>query len=321
LLYDALMLIDPQKLHPGPTDADWPMFGLVDDIRSALAALMARGQTGALATLVGVDGPSPRPLGSQMLIDANGAAVGYVSGGCVEGSIAVLAQEVIATGTPQHFIFGADSPFMDIQLICGTRIEVVIEPVRPDDKAIKDLLVAYQNRAPFERETAPDQAGNAYLCRYRPASRLVIFGQDPVAMATAHLAGAMGLEVVFVRDKGPMAPPPGFVGTYLAQAATSAFDAVKLDAWTALVTTTHDLDQDHAVLVQGLVSTCFYVGALGSKKRLNDRLAKLLAAGLSTANIDRLRAPVGLSIGAATPYEIAVSILADVIATRRLAHP
>jgi xanthine dehydrogenase accessory factor len=314
------MLIEPQILHLGPMDADWPLFGLVDDIRPALGALMARGEVGALATLVAVDGPSPRPLGSQMLIDATGAAVGYVSGGCVEGSIALLAQEVIATGIARRFIFGADSPFIDIQLICGTRIEVLIEPVMPHDNTITDLLRAHKNRILFERETASDQAGNTYLCRYEPATRLVIFGQDPVAIATAHVAGAMGLELVLVRDKGPTMPPTGLTLTYLTQSAGLAFDAIRLDAWTAVVTTTHDLDQDHDVLLAGLRSDCFYVGALGSKKRLDDRRAKLLAAGVSGAHIDRLRAPVGLSIGAATPYEIAVSILADIIATRRMAR-
>jgi xanthine dehydrogenase accessory factor len=313
------MLIDPQTLQPGPADADWPLFGLIDDIRPALAALVARGETGALATLVAVDGPSPRPMGAQMLIDNRGAAVGYVSGGCVEGSIAILAQKVIATGIPQLFVFGADSPFIDIQLICGTRIEVMIEPVKPDDPTIMALLQAYLNRKPFERQTASDQHHVSYLCRYQPTSRLVILGQDPVAMATAQLAGSIGMEVAFVRDKGPSTLPLGLNATYITKEAGRALGAMKLDAWTALVTTTHDLDQDHAALVLGLKSDCFYVGALGSKKRLDDRRAKLLAAGLTGADLERLRAPVGLSIGASTPYEIAVSILADVIASRRKA--
>jgi xanthine dehydrogenase accessory factor len=311
------MLISPDTLLPGPIEADWPLSGLVDDIRPALAAMMERGEAGALATLVAVDGPSPRPLGSQMLINSEGFMIGYVSGGCVEGSIAILAQDVIATGKPQRFVFGADSPFIDIQLICGTRIEVLIEPVRPDDPTIVDLVTAYHQRTHYERQTQSDGQGQSFLCHYYPTARCVVLGQDPVALASVHVALTMGMEAILVREAGPAALPRGLGGGYLPIAVQSAFETLKLDAWTAIVTTTHDLDQDHAALVLGLASPCFYVGALGSRRRLDDRRTKLLAAGLSVDEIARLRAPVGLPIGAATPYEIAVSILADIVAARR----
>lgn len=314
----APFMASPNTLRLGPAQSDWSLFGLVDDVRPALADMLRSGQRGALATLVGVDGPSPRPLGSQMLIDSHGHAVGYVSGGCVEGSIAILGQEVIASGIAQRVIFGSDSPFKDIVLICGTRIEVLVEPVFPDDTNFLELVVAYRSRQTYTRRTAPDAQGRTFECYHEPATRLIILGHDPVALASVHLGRIMGLDTVLVRDKGPSQAPDGFADTYLNASATHAFETLLLDAWTAVVTTTHDLDQDHLALTHALQSPCFYVGALGSKRRLDDRQAKLRAAGLSKGQIATLRAPVGLSIGAASPYEIAVSILGDIVAARRL---
>jgi xanthine dehydrogenase accessory factor len=311
------MVIHNDSFQPGPAQSDWPLYGLVDDVRPALAELFARGQKGALVTLVAVDGPSPRPLGSQMLIDQSGAAVGYVSGGCVEGSLVILAQEVIASGKARSFVFGADSPFMDIALICGTQIEVLIEPANPSDPSLTALLEAFFNRQVHHRQSALNQFGASFCQTYLPAYRLIIMGHDPVAIACISLAKTMAFEAILVRDKGPSQPVLGLAGQYFNTSAKQALGELKLDPWTAMVTTTHDLDQDHDALCLGLNSNAFYVGALGSKRRLDDRTAKLRAEGLSEAQIARLRAPVGLAIGAATPYEIALSILSEIVATRR----
>jgi xanthine dehydrogenase accessory factor len=311
------MVIHHDSFAPGPAQSDWPFYGLVDDVRPALAELFARGEKGALVTLVAVDGPSPRPLGSQMLIDQSGAAVGYVSGGCVEGSLVILAQEVMASSKAQSFVFGADSPFMDIALICGTQIEVLIEPANPDDPGLMTMLAAFSNRQVHQRQSALNQFGISFSQAYVPAYRLIIMGHDPVALACISLAKTMGFEAILVRDKGPSQPVLGLAGGYFNTSAKQALGELKLDPWTAMVTTTHDLDQDHEALCLGLNSNALYVGALGSKRRLEDRITKLRAEGLSDAQIARLRAPVGLAIGAATPYEIALSILGDIVATRR----
>jgi xanthine dehydrogenase accessory factor len=311
------MVIPNTSFQPGPAQSDWPLYGLVDDVRPALADLFARGQSGALVTLVAVDGPSPRPLGSHMLIDQSGAAVGYVSGGCVEGSLVILAQEVIASGKAQSFVFGADSPFMDIALTCGTQIEVLIEPASPDDPSVRAMLEAFSNRQVHQRQSALNQFGVSFHQTYVPAYRLIIMGHDPVALACINLSKTMGFEAILVRDKGPSQSVLGLAGRYLNTSAKQALGELQLDAWTALVTTTHDLDQDHEALCLGLNSNAFYVGALGSKRRLEDRIAKLRAEGLSDTQIARLRAPVGLAISAATPYEIALSILGEIVATRR----
>jgi xanthine dehydrogenase accessory factor len=318
-----------------PTD-DWPLHGLIDDIRPTLAALFDAGEDGALATLIGVDGPSPRGPGAQMLIGPDGSVAGYVSGGCVEASVALIAREVMREQRPRRVVFGVGSPFADVKLICGARIEVLIEPARRADDTLHAVLKAADQRRPIAR--GRDGAGQPKLFadapfgpageladggvwrRYLPARRLIVLGGDPVAVALARLAAASGLKVDLARAYGPAAGPGDYAGAYHSADPAAALADLDPDAWTAVVTTTHDLEADHAALRAALPSPAFYVGALGSRRRLADRIAKLEAEGLDWAAVKRLKAPVGLDIGAATPHEIAISILADIIATASKAN-
>jgi xanthine dehydrogenase accessory factor len=321
-------------LLAGPSQSDWPLHGLVDDVRPALAALLDAGVPGALATLVAVDGPSPRPLGSQMLIALDGRAVGYVSGGCVEGSLAIIGQEVAVSGQVRQVVFGSGSPFVDVQLVCGSRIEVLIEPVSPGDQTLIEVIAAWRRRQPIARQV--DKQGRAQIRpldasaasagvttdgqvwkRYDPQVRIMVFGRDPVALAISQLALTMGLEAVLVRRLGPEAAPAGFATAYRSQSPGSALADLVPDRWTALITTTHDLDEDHETLLAALPSEAFYVGALGSRRRVADRLQKLEMAGLDWRSIRRLNAPVGLDIGASSPREIALSVLSDIVRHRR----
>jgi xanthine dehydrogenase accessory factor len=323
---------NPAALTLGPTDSDWPLFGLIDDVRPALREILASGRAGALATLVRVDGPSPRAVGSQMAIAADGRAAGYVSGGCVEGSVATVGREVAETGVPRHLVFGAGSPFADVRLVCGSRIEVFVERARKEDETLRALLEAYDERRAVARWIWPDgraeirpadgaaigvDESGAMWKRYDPPTRVIVLGQDPVALATAQMARQMGYESVLVRRLGPPSAPAHFASNYMAAAPADALSRVALDRWTAVVTTTHDLDDDHEALDYALRSQAFYVGALGSRLRVADRVMKLEQAGLEWDDIRRLRAPVGLDIGAATPMEIALSILGDIVRVQR----
>jgi xanthine dehydrogenase accessory factor len=320
-------------MWPAPSQSDWPLYGLVDDVRPALQRLFDANENGALVTLVAADGPSPRPIGSQMLIAANGLAAGYVSGGCVEASLELIGRDVLASGQARRVRFGGDSPFLDVQLVCGTSIELIIEPVRSNDPIWVDVLAACEARRPVRRHltqsgqallmdaTADTQTivtstgDTAYGRLYAPKTRLVVVGSDPVAIATASLAHSIGMEAHLVRILGPKLPPDLAIGTY---SNPPSFDAgAHLDRWTAVVTTTHDLESDHQILMKALSSQAFYVGALGSMRKRHDRFMRLKEDGLSPAQTERLKAPVGLDIGAATPYEIAISILADIISCRR----
>lgn len=334
-LAKSIDLNEPTGLEPGPAESNWPLFGLVDDVRPALAEMLESGRTGALATLVRVDGPSPRPVGAQMAMAADGRLAGHVSGGCVEGSVAILGRDVAESGAPRLVVFGAGSPFADVKLVCGARIEVFVERAAPDDPSLREVLRARGARRPIVREVtyegaarvrAPaadeplasaDDAARRVTRRYDPTTRLVVLGSDPVALATAQLGRAAGLETVLARALGPSTAPAGLAGRYLSAAPGPALQAIGLDRWTAVVTTTHDLDDDQEALAFALPSPAFYVGALGSKRRVADRIAKLEQAGLAWEHVRRLHAPVGLDIGAATPMEIAISIIADVIRAKR----
>jgi len=316
--------------------AEWPEFGLMDDVRPALAACVDRGEDVALATLVATDGPSPRPVGAQMLIRGDGQVAGYVSGGCVEGTVAHIGLAVLETRAPKLVVFGKGSPYFDIALVCGTQIKVAVEAVPAACPAVGGLLAAWRARRPVVWVSALDRAARAladeapgagvaglsadasrFWKRYAPCPRLILVGSDPVAMATARAAHAAGFEIVFIRPLGPEAPPPVPHTQYDRRRPGAALADLALDEWTALVTTTHDLELDGEALAPAFASPAFYIGALGSQKRLALRLDGLRARGVSDAALARLNAPVGLNIGAGTANEIAVSIVADLVAAWR----
>ena len=114
---------------------DWPLFGVADDVRPALAQARARRLPVALATLTTVEGGGPRAPGTQMAF-AEGIVAGYFSGGCVEGDVAGHAEACLADGEARTLIYGEGSPWPDIRLLCGARIEIRLERVAPDDGAL-----------------------------------------------------------------------------------------------------------------------------------------------------------------------------------------
>src|SRR3954467_11890746 len=123
------------------------MFGVAEDVRPAMRRARDDGQDFVLATLVSVEGGGPRPEGAQMVF-APGVLAGYFSGGCVEGDVAGHAWQSLADGAPRTLVYGEGSPWPDIRLLCGARIEIFIERVAPDDTALDALLAADRWRRP-----------------------------------------------------------------------------------------------------------------------------------------------------------------------------
>ena len=310
-----------------PSLPDWPLFGFDDDARPALRAAAAAGRPAALATIVALDGGGPRPVGTQMVI-AGDIVSGFLSGGCLEADVAGHARALLEDGAPRRLVYGQGSPWPDIRLLCGARIEVQLERIAPDDAAMRRLLDLADAREPAtwlsdgtRRECAvPDQAPapwqGAFRRLYAPVVRLVVLGGDPTALAIATLAAQVGCETTLVRPKGPLEPPPIAGIAYSRDEPARALEAIGLDAWTAVAVATHDADLDHAALTAALPSRAFYVGALGARRRVHERLDGLKRAGLSDAQIARLRAPIGLDIGGKAPWEVAVAVLAEVTALR-----
>lgn len=304
---------------------DWPDFGLTDDVRPALRQARAAGQAMVLATLIDVEGGGPRPVGTQMAF-APGIVAGYFSGGCVESDVADHAYACLDDGRPRTLVYGEGSPWPDIRLLCGARIEIFLERVPADDRALEELLAAETDRRAVTwvsdgvtRACAPDlepwpEAAVERL--YEPVPRLVVVGGDPTAMAIAEVGVRSGFQTTLVRPKGPETPPPIAGLAYRRDDAAAALSDLDLDPWTSVAVATHDLETDQSALRAALPSAAGYVGLLGARARLPERLGRLRAAGVSENAIARLHAPIGLDIGGKAPFEVAVSVVGEIMALR-----
>lgn len=313
-------------LNPSTAQAwpAWPDYALIADLLPSLREFAHAGRV-ALATLVTIEGPSPRPLYSEMLIAADGRVAGYVSGGCVEAAVASEAAMVLAEGRPRLLDYGVGSPVLDIQLTCGGRIGIFVRELREPSTYANALGIARRERRTVtvltdrdsgawsivEGDVAPDDAH--YACVHMPPLRLVAVGGDPVTLAVAQLAPTMGVEVVLLRPHGPAEPPPGIaLADYDSRGLTVSLSELALDERTAVYSLSHDAEIDHAVATHALHSPAFAVGVLGSRNKIGARVERLKDEGVDDNELTRLHLPAGLPIGAQTPQGIALSILAQV---------
>lgn len=287
----------------------WPSNQLTSHMGQDILRCAEHGTDFSLVTLVDKAGPSPRRKGAQMLVHSNGSWVGEISGGCVEGNLAVMACECIGARAGRHIRLGEGGEFVDIQLPCGSSIDVAIDPFKAGD--CTDLIEAIVSRKVYDH-TGQDPDGNKWRWQLPPAPRLLIHGRDSVAIALADLAVKAEFEVVLSGGIGYNAPD-GLTAEYFAGSAAEFLARHQPDPWTALVTTMHDVEADCHFLGPALQSRAFFTGVLGSKQHVEMRNEFLRRLGLSADQIARLSAPVGLDIGAATPWGIAVSILAEII--------
>jgi xanthine dehydrogenase accessory factor len=309
---------------------DWPLFGMTGDVRPTLRQVRDAGLPCTLATLISVEGGGPRPEGTQMVFAPGGAGkgftAGYFSGGCVESDVADHAFACLADGEPRTLVYGEGSPWPDIRLLCGARIEIFLERVAPDDQALAELLSAHTERRPvvwvsdgYVRQCAADLSPwpeAAVVRHHEPTPRLVVVGGDPTALAIAQLGAQAEFETTLVRPKGPPAGPPIAGVGYSRAEPDEAFAAIGIDPWTAIAIATHDLETDRAALRAALPSAAAYVGLLGARRRIADRIAPLQAQGAPESAFAKLRAPIGLDIGGKAPWEVAVSVIGEIMALR-----
>ncbi len=161
--------------------------------------------------------------------------------------------------------------------------------------------------------------GEVFIAVHRPSPRLVVVGAVHVSQVLAPMAAAAGFDVTIVDPRTAFATEERFAGVRLIAEWPDA-ELLALDPETALATLTHDPKIDDPALAAGLAADCFYIGALGSRKTHGRRVERFAAQGVDEAALSRIHAPIGLPIGAASPAEIAVSVLAEVIAALRLGH-
>ncbi|KQS72922.1 XdhC/CoxI family protein [Rhizobium sp. Leaf371] len=317
-----------------------------------LAQVWSReGREVALATVIETWGSAPRPIGSHLVIDADGNFDGSVSGGCVEGAVVAEAVDIIASGAARVLSFGvADETAWQVGLSCGGQIRVLVQKLGAglDPSSLSrlhDLRSARQAAASRtelatgrttvfgEDKSGPEDVraalasgfpklsadGLAFINIYRPLPRLVIIGAVHIAQALVPIAEIAGFATLVIDPRTAFATPERFAGVDLvADWPEDVLPERPLDAYTALAAITHDPKIDDTALKAAIEAGCFYVGALGSRKTHGRRVERLQALGLAPEAIARISAPIGLSIGAATPAEIAVSILADVIQSLRV---
>jgi xanthine dehydrogenase accessory factor len=322
-----------------------------DSIPETALRWIGEGRKVALATVVKTWGSAPRPVGSQLVVDADMAFEGSVSGGCVEGAVIMEAVEAMQDGTCRILSFGvSDDTAFEVGLACGGQIEVMVEPVGvgqgPSVDELSALVEARAARRPvlwevntesWERSLLPrDPADEAREALFRtdksaregalfrgvhnPPLRLVLVGAVHIAQPLVQMARLAGYDIVLSDPRDSFASAERFPGeTFLDGWPDEALSAYGLDTRTAVVTLSHDPKIDTPALQVALDSEAFYIGALGSTRTHAKRVAALTEAGLTEAQIARIDGPVGLDIGAASPAEIAISIMAEM--TERLRRP
>ncbi|MDQ2088377.1 XdhC family protein [Marimonas arenosa] len=301
------------------------------------------GRKVALATVVQTWGSAPRRVGSQLVISGDGAIEGSVSGGCVEGDVVLEALEAIEDGKPRMLEYGvSDGDAFAVGLACGGTIRVMVEPIGPvlPLDLLQELVAARAARekvavvsppgdgprrlvrAGFDDRFRMDRSGfeedGSFVTVHNPPLRMLIVGAVHIAQALVPMARLAGFDPLLVEPRPAFGSPERFPGeTILDDWPDEGVRALGLDARTALVLLTHDPKLDDPALMEALRSEVFYVGALGSTRTHAKRVDRLTAAGFSEAEIAKIHGPVGLDIGAASPAEIALSILAEAVKVLR----
>jgi xanthine dehydrogenase accessory factor len=300
-----------------------------------LVRYLQEGRRAALVTLVDIDGSSPRPLGSQMAVSGEGEALGNITGGCAEAAIVAEAVEAIRAGENRRLRFGEGSPFIDVRLACGAGIEVYINVHLGRDIGEQVAqAVAARTEVTLAQDTATGQttvvppavhdgeaargAETVFRKRYQPATRVVAIGKGPIVVSLARLARLLDFEVhAMSAEESTLRQVAADCVAATKLTVPSAFQSPQFDPYTAVVLLFHEHEWEPPILKEALMTEGFYIGVLGSRRSHKERIEVLREMGVSEADLDRIRAPVGLDIGAKTPQEIALSVLAEIVRTTR----
>ncbi|GAA1792614.1 XdhC family protein [Luedemannella flava] len=350
------------------------------DVLDELLSWWKTDQPVGMATVVATWRSSPRPSGATMLVGPDGTAVGSVSGGCVEGAVYELCQDVKDTGEPVLQRYGiSDDDAFTIGLTCGGIIDLFVEKVdrttfpelgdvaasisaaepvavvtcvdgpadrrgrrlivwpdrragslghdRLDDAATDDVrgLLAGGRTGPLRYGHDGERRGDdllLFVSAYAPRPRLIVFGAIDFAAAVAKAGAFLGYHVTVCDARPVFATRKRFPDAdevivdwphrYLAREVAGQ----RVDERTAICVLTHDPKFDVPVLEVALAQPVAFVGAMGSRRTHDDRMARLRAAGVPEEQLVRLASPIGLDLGARTPEETAISIAAEIISTR-----
>lgn len=306
--------------------------------KQVLSAALRWAQAGQRFTLITVArtwGSSPRPVGAWMALRADGVVQGSVSGGCIEDDlIARMLHGEFNGSEPVVLRYGVSKDEAQrFGLPCGGQLELVLEPAPNQQQLAEladsiaggrlikrqlDLTTSAVKLVGSQRGDKPSWDGKLLRTIHGPAWRLLIIGAGQISRYLAQMANMLDYQV-FVCDPRIEYRQEWDVDhtTLLSSMPDDAATELVLDPHTAVVALTHDPKLDDLVLLEALKSPAFYVGALGSRINHQHRQARLLQHfDLTDEEVHRLHGPVGIHIGSRTPPEIAVSIMAEMIAIR-----
>ena len=347
------------------------------DILDSIAGWWDAGDTFGLATVVRTFSSAPREPGASMAVSAGGEVVGSVSGGCVEGAVYELAQEVTASGAPVLKRYGiSDNDAFAVGLTCGGIIDIFVEPAsRERFAAIGEIAAAVRAGTPVAVATiieGPGQLGSrriiwegdradgtlgagdrldqavdddargmlaqgltgvrrygpegerrlddlaVFVQSFAPAPRMLVFGAIDFAAAVARAGKFLGYRVTVCDARPVFATASRFpdADEVITDWPHRYLSGTDTDDRTVICVLTHDPKFDVPLLEVALRRPAAYIGAMGSRRTHEDRLARLREAGLTEAELSRLRSPIGLDLGARTPEETAIAIAAELIQLR-----
>jgi xanthine dehydrogenase accessory factor len=255
------------------------------DLFEEIVKMRRAGQRAALATIVHTNGSIPSYETSRMLVREDGSISGTIGGGCVEAEVWAAAKEVMQKESPRKMVFNLNNEASyDNGLICGGTLEVFVEPILPQPM-------------------------------------LHLFGGGHVSMAVAKAASAAGFGVGIVDDRETFANAERFpMASDIRTSYEDAFAKIHPNASSYLLIVTRGHKEDMRVLAWAVRTAARYVGMIGSKRKVLSVYKALENDGYKREEFDRVFAPMGLEIGALSPEEIAVSIVAELIAVRRNAQ-
>lgn len=255
------------------------------DILAQLQAAVAAGEAVAVATIVETSRSVPRHAGSKMLVFGDGRAIGTIGGGEVEHRIIESARAAISTGAASLTTYELVDPAQGDAGICGGAMTVFVEP---------------------------------YLAK----PKLVVVGCGHVGKAVIELGSWMGFDVIALDDRADLPPDnTARASRFVCGGVDDLLAATTIDSTTSIVVVSRNLGVDLATLPGLLGTSAGYIGMMGSQRRARTTLDRLADNGVASSELKRICAPIGVEIGAESPEEIAVSIMAEVVAHRRQESP
>lgn len=301
--------------------------GSANHDRILAAAIDWAGAPMAIATVVETWKSAPCPVGTHMLVHADGRFVGSVSGGCVEADVLERAQMVLAGAPAVLRRYGvADDAAWEVGLPCGGDIQVLVQPVSAEgfsEHLFADIVTARNARETLSVVTdletgrslaSQDADAEGFVNIYYPPRRLLIVGAVEIAAALSAIAVSQGIDVTLCDPRGRFLTADRFPNVRLDDRwPDEAVKAFAPDSRSAIVTLSHDVKIDDPALIAALASPAAYVAALGSVRSHQARLARLSAAGVRAEQCARIEGPAGVAINAISAPEIALSIAGGMI--------